>query len=84
MVSYYQNFSVCKHKQARAKLLFALILKRISGEDQDKPVIESILKDIGPGLKKAYDLAVYLPQNKQTQEEYATKKAYKLLEELTK
>lgn len=66
MVSYYQNFLLCKHKHIKAKLLFALILKRISGEEQDKPVIESIIKEIEPGLKKAYDLSVYLPSNKQT------------------
>lgn len=49
------------------RLMLAVVVKSM-GTEEDKPVVDGVSSEIGPGLKKAYDLSINLPKNKVTKE----------------
>lgn len=59
-MSYYRNFNDWHVKQSRSKILLALALKRMSGHmAEDKSVIDKIVKEEAPALKRVKDLLLY-------------------------
>ncbi len=84
-MSYYRSFYDWSTQEVKAKLLLAMLLRKMSTKaDEDKVVVDKIMKELSGPVQSAYDKVMFLPNPKVNKFEYDSVKQGKLLAELLK